>query len=370
MGPEINNESATDASCTDDSVSFSRVTAVATGWMFDFMFLSLCRRFKEGKLDEFNETLSTFEAITQSPSLKQDLQDEKMRIGALLARVMHGKQLDVQFEEDDSVMPLMSAAKIWSDLEDSVADESLFKNITILLLVQAVAVCLEKGQRSAASSTLKWFEKKHNFPQNLGVKLSTIVTQRETYHPFLMSFSFSRLLETIQSFLDAYLEKNPSDYLLKAATKMVQSSQNIESLEDVVTQDGSLSEPADESTEDKEKKENTVCVRTKRRLLSTKMTDLWRPDSCKKPFVSLKRISKNELSRITSEKSVDTSKIQKTRKPPQKWTPQLDKYLKNGVKRHGQGKWSRILMDYDFEGRTGTMLKDRWRVLMRAHEVG
>ncbi len=54
---------------------------------------------------------------------------------------------------------------------------------------------------------------------------------------------------------------------------------------------------------------------------------------------------------------------------PQKWTAQLDKYLKDGVKRHGQGKWSRILMDYDFEGRTGTMLKDRWRVLMRSHEV-
>lgn len=71
-----------------------------------------------------------------------------------------------------------------------------------------------------------------------------------------------------------------------------------------------------------------------------------------------------------TENSPDTKKAQKTRKPPQKWTSQLDKYLKDGVKRHGQGKWSRILMDYDFEGRTGTMLKDRWRVLTRAHEVG
>lgn len=51
--------------------------------------------------------------------------------------------------------------------------------------------------------------------QNLRVKLTTIVEQRETYHPFLMSFSFSRLLETVQSYLDAYLKKYPSDYLLK-----------------------------------------------------------------------------------------------------------------------------------------------------------
>lgn len=43
---------------------------------------------------------------------------------------------DVLFEEDDSVMPLMSAANIWSDLEHTVADESLFKNVIILLFVQ------------------------------------------------------------------------------------------------------------------------------------------------------------------------------------------------------------------------------------------
>ncbi|XP_031138016.1 telomeric repeat-binding factor 1 isoform X2 [Sander lucioperca] len=360
MEPEINNKTATVASYIDGSVRFPHVTAVATGWMLDFMFVSLCRRFKEGKFDEFNEALLTFQAISQTPSLKGDLHDEKKMICAFLARVMHGKQLDVLFEEDDHVMPLMSAAKIWSNLEQTVADESLFTTITILLLVQSVAVCLEKGKLSSASSVLKWFENNNEFPQKVRVKLSTIVTRRETYHPFLMSFSFSRLLETIQTYLDAYLEKNPSDYLLKAAEMMVQS-QNIEGLGDVVTRDSSLSEEANESTEDR---------KTKRKLLSTKITDAWKPDTCKKAFVSLRRISKNELSQMTSRKSTDTSKITKTRKPPQKWTPQLDKYLEDGVKHHGQGKWSHILMDYDFEGRTGTMLKDRWRVLMKSHKVG
>ncbi|XP_078136385.1 telomeric repeat-binding factor 1 [Sander vitreus] len=369
MEPEINNKTATVASYIDGSVRFSHVTAVATGWMLDFMFVSLCRRFKEGKFDEFNEALLTFQAISQTPSLKGDLHDEKKMICSFLARVMHGKQLDVLFEEDDHVMPLMSAAKIWSNLEQTVADKSLFTTVTILLLVQSVAVCLEKGKLYSASSVLKWFENNNEFPQKVRVKLSTIVTRRETYHPFLMSFSFSRLLETIQTYLDAYLEKNPSDYLLKAAEMMVQS-QNIEGLEDVVTRDSSLSEEANESTEDRKKKKNTVCLRTKRKLLSTKITDAWKPDTCKKAFVSLRRISRNELSQMTSQKSTDTSKITKTRKPPQKWTPQLDKYLKDGVKHHGQGKWSRILMDYDFEGRTGTMLKDRWRVLMKSHIVG
>ena len=51
-------------SITDESVRFSHVTSVAAGWMLDFWFVSLCRRFKEGKLDGFSETLSTFKGET------------------------------------------------------------------------------------------------------------------------------------------------------------------------------------------------------------------------------------------------------------------------------------------------------------------
>ena len=59
MDPELDNKTATPNN-TDESVQFSRVTAVASRWMQDFLFVSLCRRFKEGNLDAFNETLSTF----------------------------------------------------------------------------------------------------------------------------------------------------------------------------------------------------------------------------------------------------------------------------------------------------------------------
>lgn len=51
----------------------------------------------------------------------------------------------------------------------------------------------------------------------------------------------------------------------------------------------------------------------------------------------------------------------------QKWTPELDRFLKEGVRQYGVGKWARILLDYDFEGRTGTMLKDRWRTLIKGN---
>lgn len=60
MAAEKNNRTVADPDSIGESVSFPHVTAVATGWMLDFMFLSLCRRFKEGKRDDFTETLSAF----------------------------------------------------------------------------------------------------------------------------------------------------------------------------------------------------------------------------------------------------------------------------------------------------------------------
>lgn len=62
MAAENNNRTASDVNSIEEGVSFSHITAVATGWMSDFMFLSLCRRFKESKHDEFNETLSAFQS--------------------------------------------------------------------------------------------------------------------------------------------------------------------------------------------------------------------------------------------------------------------------------------------------------------------
>lgn len=114
--------------------------------------------------------------------------------------------------------------------------------------------------------------------------------------------------------------------------------------------------------------------RKKRKLLSTQNIDAWKPESRKKPTVSLRRLSRIELSQMTSERaaSATTKKqkpVEKARKGHRKWTPELDQYLIKGVKRHGHGKWARILLDYDFEGRSGTMLKDRWRVLLRTNVV-
>uniref|UniRef100_A0A8C6UC32 Telomeric repeat binding factor (NIMA-interacting) 1 n=1 Tax=Neogobius melanostomus TaxID=47308 RepID=A0A8C6UC32_9GOBI len=339
-----------DHNTTEHDVSFSQVTAVVTDWMLDFLFVSLCRNFKDGSLEEFDKNMSSYEAFSDGLP-----QNDKVLVCAFLGRVMHGNQLDVVFEEDCKVTPLMSALKIWNDLKESVEDEGLAKNMTILLFVQSVAVCLEKG--SNASFVIEWFEENLDFPSTLRVKLRTVVAQKDNYHPLLKSFSYSRLLETTQTFLDAFLQKNPCDYLLKAGTKAVQSSGNRDTLK--------VAGPKDK-IQTSMKPTAEVYNESKRKLLSTKISDLWEPESCKKSVVCLARISKKVL---PNGDAMDTTKNNVPRRARTKWTREEDKQLIAGVKRHGLGQWSHILQDFDFGERTGTMLKDRWRTLRKAHVV-
>ena len=43
----------------------------------------------------------------------------------------------------------------------------------------------------------------------------------------------------------------------------------------------------------------------------------------------------------------------------------MDEVLINAVRKHGEGRWKLMLLDHTFNGRTGVMLKDRWRILKR-----
>ncbi|NXQ16981.1 TERF2 factor, partial [Peucedramus taeniatus] len=49
----------------------------------------------------------------------------------------------------------------------------------------------------------------------------------------------------------------------------------------------------------------------------------------------------------------------------QKWTMQESEWIKEGVKKYGEGRWKAICMRYPFQNRTAVMIKDRWRTMKK-----
>ncbi|XP_069724871.1 telomeric repeat-binding factor 2 isoform X1 [Phaenicophaeus curvirostris] len=49
----------------------------------------------------------------------------------------------------------------------------------------------------------------------------------------------------------------------------------------------------------------------------------------------------------------------------QKWTVQESQWIKDGVKKFGEGRWKAICQKYPFQNRTPVMIKDRWRTMKK-----
>ncbi|OPJ78301.1 telomeric repeat-binding factor 2 isoform B [Patagioenas fasciata monilis] len=49
----------------------------------------------------------------------------------------------------------------------------------------------------------------------------------------------------------------------------------------------------------------------------------------------------------------------------QKWTSQESEWIKDGVKKFGEGRWKAICEKYPFQNRTPVMIKDRWRTMKK-----
>ncbi|KAM8876413.1 telomeric repeat binding factor a [Synchiropus picturatus] len=52
-----------------------------------------------------------------------------------------------------------------------------------------------------------------------------------------------------------------------------------------------------------------------------------------------------------------------------RWTEEETAWLREGVKKFGEGKWSKILSYYGFKNRTNVNLKDRWRTMKKLNMV-
>ncbi|XP_055142466.1 telomeric repeat-binding factor 1 isoform X1 [Symphalangus syndactylus] len=399
----------------EDSGLVAEAEAVAAGWMLDFLCLSLCRAFRDGRSEDFRRTRNSAEAIIHGLSSLTAYQLRTIYICQFLTRIAAGKTLDAQFENDERITPLESALMIWGSIEKE--HDKLHEEIQNLIKIQAIAVCMENGNFKEAEEVFERIFGDPNSYMPFKSKLLMIISQKDTFHSFFQHFSYNHMMEKIKSYVNYVLSEKSSTFLMKAAAKVVESkrTRTITSQDKPNGNDVEMETEANldtrKSVSDKqsavtESSEGTVSLlRSHKNLFLSKLQhgtqqrDLNKKErrvgtlqityiSCltkltmnKKEgvrkglcfLVLLKhyRTKKKKESRRATESRIPVSKSQPVTpekhraRRRQAWLWEEDKNLRSGVRKYGEGNWSKILLHYKFNNRTSVMLKDRWRTMKK-----
>ncbi|XP_012578571.1 PREDICTED: telomeric repeat-binding factor 1 isoform X2 [Condylura cristata] len=350
----------------EDGGLVTEAEAVATGWMLDFLCLCLCRAFRDGRTEDFERTRDSAEAIIHGLSSLTAYQLRTIYICQFLTRIAAGKTLDAQFESDERITPLESALMVWASIEED--HDMFYEEIQNLIKIQAIAVCMENGSFKEAEDVFERIFGDSNNHTPIQRKLLTIISQKDTFHSIFQHFSYNHMMEKIKSYVNYVLSEKSSTFLMKAATKVVESKRV------------RISTPRDKSNEDIEMETGITSGMQKRshktsknlflsQLKSGNQQNNFNKEGEKQTVQSGKK-KKESHRQATGSKEICVLQSQpvtpgKRSRKKQAWIWEEDTNLRSGVKKYGEGNWSKILLHYKFNNRTSVMLKDRWRTMKK-----
>ncbi|NXH97656.1 TERF1 factor, partial [Pachycephala philippinensis] len=325
--------------------------------MLEFACSCLCRHFAEQSGAEFWRWRDVAQALIKGLSQIPPHQKKTVYLCQLLIRIAQGKSLGLKFENDQRISPLESALSFWTLLErEEMKLEKLHEDIRRLIQIQIVAVYMENRYFKEAAEALQRLFTDSESDKPLRVKLTTIIKTRDPYVPLLQSFSYSRLISKIKSYIELFMKENETNILLQEATKHVASK----GLGATAWQN----RPAEVRESDKSDLETKqrfvlsiillrdVLGQTQNCCLDVDSSLFWMYINCLLGLNNMQNVETNGVSSACSRKR-------------QRWTEQEDLELKSGVREFGAGNWAKILVHGNFNNRTSVMLKDRWRTLSR-----
>uniref|UniRef100_A0ABI7W778 Telomeric repeat-binding factor n=1 Tax=Felis catus TaxID=9685 RepID=A0ABI7W778_FELCA len=317
----------------EDPGLVAEAEAVAAGWMLDFLCLSLCRAFRDGRSEDFHRTRDSAEAIIHGLSSLTAYQLRTIFICQFLTRVAAGKTLDAQFESDERITPLESALMIWASIENE--HDKLHEEIQNLIKIQAIAVCMENGNFKEAEEV---FERIFDDPNSYEAAAKVVESKRAR------------------------------------TTSQEKPDGNSIEMETGANLDVGKSVTTDKKSAGTESSEGTVSLlRSHKNLFLSKWKHRSRQQEFNKKEERVETLqSRGKENRQTTESKRRhilnsqpvTSRKRRSRKK-QAWLWEEDKNLRSGVRKYGEGHWSKILLHYKFNNRTGVMLKDRWRTMKK-----
>ncbi|CAO2580090.1 Telomeric repeat-binding factor 1 [Lemmus lemmus] len=360
----------------------AKAEAVAAGWMLDFLCLSLCRAFRDGRSEDFRRTRDSAEAIIHGLPSLTTYQLRTVYICQFLTRIAAGKSLDAQFESDERITPLESALMIWDSIEKE--RDKLHEEIENLIKIQAVAVCMESGNFKEAEEVFERIFGDPDSHMSLERKLLRIIAQKDAFHSFFQHFSYNYMMEKIKSYVDCVLNEKSSTFLMKAAAKVVEN----EKARTLASENKSNANTETETEVNLNKGESVdgqQCTETES-LMDT-VSVIRDPPASASQVLGLKACATTTklmlmflfIGEITTEGNRRTTGRNRLcvsvnppdtdekhrRKKKKAWLWEEDRFLKCGVKKYGEGNWAKILSHYKFNNRTSVMLKDRWRTMKK-----
>ncbi|NXB35357.1 TERF1 factor, partial [Eulacestoma nigropectus] len=331
--------------------------AVAAEWMLEFACSCLCRHFAEQSGAEFRRWTDVALALINGLSQIPPHQKKTVYLCQLLIRIAQGKNLGLQFENDQRISPLESALSFWTFLEkEEMKLEKLHEDIRRLIQIQIVAVHMENRYFKEAAEVLERLFTDSESDKPLRVKLATIIKTKDPYVPLLQSFNYSLLISKIKSYIELFMKENETNFLIQEATKQVASK----GLRATAWQNRPV-EVNENDKSDLETKQRLVLSIILLRDVLGQMQNccldvdsslFWMYINCLLGLNNMQNVGKNGVSLACSRRR-------------QRWTCQEDLELKSGVREFGVGNWAKILVHGNFNNRTSVMLKDRWRTLSK-----
>ncbi|XP_069477310.1 telomeric repeat-binding factor 1 isoform X3 [Ambystoma mexicanum] len=352
---------------------------VVTEWMLDFMFLYLYQHFKLQHMEDFELCRNMMEALLQGAKKLECHQMRTVNLCQFLSRIAEGQNLDAQFEKDENITPLEAALIIWESIErEPEKFGTLHKEIQLLVQVQAVAVCMEKGHYKRATEVL---ERLFGEADSNSVATKVVEAKKEAT---TSQFDENRNEIEIESEIKSEKEKRSStDYNSSSSTNKEgdvhkNKDADVDKRKDSIyrikkRKAHTVHNPVEEPSCETDLPKNEEHLRAHKRLFSAKLRKPWSPQqhSSRKKLAAHERKhdlkSRNSLP-VTEKESSSPSNTPRKKKR-QLWVQEEDEQLVKGVKEFGVGNWSQILFHYKFSNRTGVMLKDRWRTMKKLHLI-
>ncbi|XP_004462538.2 telomeric repeat-binding factor 1 isoform X2 [Dasypus novemcinctus] len=319
----------------EDAGLAAEAEAVAAGWMLDFLCLSLCRAFRDGRSEDFHRTRDSAEAIIHGLSSLTSYQLRTIYICQFLTRIAEGKTLDAQFESDERITPLESALMIWASIEKE--HDKLHEEIQNLIKIQAIAVCMENGNFKEAEEV---FERIFGDPNSYTAAVKVVESKRS--RTIISQDKPNGNNNEMETEANECIGKSVGDRQSPATESSGSTVSLLRSHKDLFLskfnrgsqqQLDKKGERAGTLQSGKKKKENHTTATKSRRL------------------------------HVLNNQPVSSEKHRARKK--QAWLWEEDKNLRSGVRRYGEGNWSKILLHFKFNNRTSVMLKDRWRTMKK-----